>query len=160
MANLDMLIKQLEQQWDVSSAEACRRLIGAMGKAINTPLGTIKMASDLLKNNTESVPAQQWAGKCHQQSLHWRDNYQKIVKFCLDQPVASCPCVLQEIENLFVDSSDLLVQFKQLPVEEKLADLYRLILQQLTLLNQIHLQLQAKDLSWLLSHVAVRRDEH
>ncbi len=159
MTNLDMLIRQLEQQWNVSPAEACKRLIGAMGKAINAPLGAIKMGSGLLQDNAESVQAQQWADKCHQQSLHWRDNYQKILRHCLDQSATGCQCVLQDIENLFSDSSDLLAQGKQIPVEEKLASIHHAILQQLITLSQIHVQLQAKELSWLLPHVAGKRVE-
>lgn len=159
MTSLDMLIKQLEQQWDASPTEVCKRLVGAMGKEINSSLGAIKMGSALLKDHAESVQAQQWAGKCHQQSLHWRDNYQKIVKHCLNQAATSCHCVLQEIENLFIESVELLAQGQQILVEEKLASLHHVLLQQLTALSQLHLQLQAKDLSWLLPHVATRRVE-
>jgi hypothetical protein len=159
MTNLDMLIKQLEQQWNVSPVEACKRLIGAMGKAINTPLGAIKMGSGLLKDNAESVQVQQWADKCHQQSLYWQDNHQKILKHCLDQSATSCQCVLQDIENLFIDSSDLLAQGKQISVEEKLVNLHNTLLQQLIILSQIHIQLQAQDLAWLLPHVASRVED-
>lgn len=159
MTNLDMLIKQLEQQWNVSAEEACEGLIGEMGKAINTPLAAINMGSGLLKDKAESVQVQQWADKCHQQSLHWLDNYRKILRYCRDQAATGCQCVLQDIENLFADSSELLAQGKQLPVEEKLANFHQITMQQLIRLSQIHLQLQVKDLSWLLPQVAAERVE-
>lgn len=159
MTDLDPLIKQLEQQWDVSAAEACKRLIGAMGKAVNAPLAAIKMSSGLLKDNAESVQAQRWADKCHRQSLHWRDSYQKILRHRLDQSVTSCQCVLQDIENLFIAGPDLLAQGEQISVEGKLAGVHHAILQQLIALSQIHFQLQAKDLSWLLPHVTYKEIE-
>lgn len=157
MTTLDMLIKRLEQELNDSPAEACERLIGAMGVALTTSLGAIKMGSELLKAHTEALQAQQWADTCYQQSLQWLDDYRKIIREHRDQPPTSCQGVLQAIENLFTNSLELLAQGEQLSVEEKLAGMRDITLQHLVTVSQIHTQLQAKDLSWLLPHVIGER---
>lgn len=157
MSSLENLQKQLEQELNISSVEACERLTRAMAFAINIPLGTIKMGAELLKGHAEAVSVQQWADQCYQQSLIWRDVFRQTLSDCLGQPDTSCYCFLQQSEKLFDRSPALLTAGQSLSVETKLAEAQTLLLRNLVALSQIHLQLQGQDFSWLLPHLPMKQ---
>lgn len=156
MMSLETLLGELEQQLHESPAEACERLAGAMGFAINLTLSTVKMTSELLQSHSESEAERQWASQCHQQSLIWQDSFRAILKNCLDTSETPCNCLLQQITHLFEQSSDLLAQGRQIRVEDKLADFWTMLLRDLESLYRIHQQLQANDLAWVRSHLPLQ----
>ncbi len=159
MTNAETVIQQLENDLAISRAEACQKMIRAMGHAIVIPLNGIKMGSALLQNHAHTPQVYAWAEECHQKSLAWLSDFQQLQATYLNHPdgqSADCQPVFDSLQALFAGSTALILSGSQLHplIEDRLAEAYRLVLRELTHLDQIQAQLQAQDLSWLLPHLA------
>lgn len=158
MTNWDVLVEHLEQRWNKSRSQVCEQLTFTIRYAIITPLSSVKALSDLLEKNTKSSQIRDWAKECHQTCQYWLESYGKIQDRCLsnlDDNEMACKCILQDVGALLASSVDILFQNTKVldHAAEEEAEVGKTLFQKLSIITQIHYQLRAQDLSWLMAYI-------
>lgn len=163
MINWNALLYYLEQHWDVPYEEVYAQLIVTVRYAIFTPLDLVRNASDLLRTSAKSHQVRQWGKKCYEQCKNWANEYYEFQEQCLsnsENKETACKCIFHNVTSLLGDSGELLQEIQSPPFDvEELEGgdsikIINLLIQKLSVVAQIHSELEVQDFSWLQQYIA------